>query len=234
MNRLIRNIPNSITCLNIAAGFMAILMAMHGADSLWGLPAYQWSWIFIGIAAVADFLDGFAARMLKAYSDLGKELDSLCDLVSFGVAPAILMYQILDIVQPIEWLKWTVILIPVSAALRLARFNIDTRQTTSFIGMPVPANAIFWIGISSLCISGTEFVYSWYCFLAMLLFECWLMNSPVKFFSLKFKGWGWKKNMWRWIMIVTAVLLVAIMGVSGMAWVIVVYLFYSLVGKSAA
>lgn len=226
MNFLVRNIPNSITCLNLAAGVMSILCASHGADTLWGLPACQWAYIFIGIAAVADFLDGFAARLLHAYSSLGKELDSLCDMVSFGVAPAVIMYYCLGTVGADEWTRWLVFMIPVCGALRLARFNIDTRQTTSFIGLPIPANAIFWIGYSALCYGGAEFMYQWYCVLPVMMFESWLMVSPLRLFSLKFKTWEWRGNQWRWLLVISAPVLVFCMGVPGLMWLIVAYVLY--------
>lgn len=233
MNALTRNIPNSITCLNLASGVMAIITASQGDTTLWGMEAYRWAWIFIGIAAVADFLDGFAARLLHAYSNLGKELDSLCDLVSFGVAPAMLMYYCLDTMAPGSWVKWMAILIPVCGALRLAKFNIDTRQTTSFIGLPIPANAIFWIGYSALCYGGAEFTAQWYWALLAILLESWLMVSPLKLFSLKFKTWGWKGNQWRWLLIATAVAMVAIMGVPGLMWLIIAYVAYGAMGDNA-
>ena len=228
MNPIIRNIPNSITCLNLVAGVMAVICAFKGADSLWGMQAYYWAFIFIGIAALADFLDGFAARLLHAYSSLGKELDSLCDLVSFGVAPAMIMFNCLEITSFSPWIKWTAILIPVAGALRLAKFNIDTRQTTSFIGLPIPANAIFWIGYAAMLYGGSEPLGTWYWWLAILLVECWLMISPVRLFSLKFKSWGWKGNEFRWLLIITAIAMVAIMGLPGLMWLIVAYVGYGL------
>ena len=228
MNAIVKNIPNGITCLNLVAGVMAVICAFGGRDALWGLDGFAWAWIFIGIAAVADFIDGFAARTLHTYSSLGKELDSLCDLVSFGVAPAMIMFNCMEAVGSPEWVRWLVPLIPVAGALRLARFNIDTRQTTDFIGLPIPANAIFWIGYSSLCLEGTEFLAEWYWFAAILILESWLMVSPVRLFSLKFKTWGWKGNQWRWMIIITAPVLVFCMGVSGLLWLIVAYLLYGL------
>lgn len=232
MNVIVRNIPNAVTCMNLAAGVMAIICASQGDAVMWGLMAWQWAWIFIGIAAVADFLDGFAARMLHAYSGLGKELDSLCDLVSFGVAPAMIMFGCLDWAETTmfvaSWTKWTVLLIPVCGALRLARFNIDTRQATSFIGLPIPANAIFWIGYSSLVYSGVHFMAEWYWALLAIIVVSWLMVSPVRLFSLKFKTWGWRGNQWRWLIIVTAAVLVFCMGVSGLMWLIVAYVLYGL------
>ncbi len=211
---------------------MAILSAWRGESSMWGLTGLDWAYIFVGIAAVADFLDGFAARLLHAYSNLGKELDSLCDAVSFGVAPAMIMYATLSDTAMQDWTRWLVILIPIAGVLRLAKFNIDTRQTTSFIGLPIPANAIFWIGYSALCREGTVFLNEWYCYLPILLFECWLMVSPVKLFSLKFKTWGWKGNQFRWLLILTAIVLAFCMGVPGLMWLIVAYIAYGLFGRT--
>lgn len=236
MNAITRNIPNSITCVNLGAGVLSIICSLRGGELMWGLAAWQWAWIFIGIAAVADFLDGFAARMLHAYSNLGKELDSLCDLVSFGVAPAIIMFNCFgwseQALGAAPWIKWTVVLIPVCGALRLARFNIDTRQTDSFIGLPVPANAIFWIGYSALVYAGTQFLTEWYWALLAILVESWLMVSPVRLFSLKFKTWGWKNNQWRWILILTAAVLVFCMGVAGLMWLIIAYVAYGIFDSS--
>lgn len=226
MNVIIRNIPNAITCMNLAAGVMSILCAAHGADTLWGMPAYNWAYIFIGIAAVADFLDGFAARLLHAYSNLGKELDSLCDMVSFGVAPAVIMYYCLSVTGAQDWTRWLVLMIPLCGALRLARFNIDTRQATTFIGLPIPANAMFWVGYSSLCYIGTQFVTEWYWLLVVMVLESWLMISPLRLFSLKFKTWGWRGNQWRWLLMLTALVLLLCMGVRGLMWLIAAYVLY--------
>ena len=225
MNCIRKNIPNSITCLNILAGLLSIVCTIKGDSPLWGLKAYEWGYIFIGIAAVADFLDGFTARLLHAYSDMGKELDSLCDLVSFGVAPGLAVYTCMGL-NGAEWTRWIALLIPVAGALRLARFNVDTRQTDNFIGLPIPANAIFWIGYTSLVYSGSSLLGSWWMFLPIVLLESWLMVSPVRLFSLKFKTWGWKGNEFRWLLILTAIVLVFCMGVPGLMWLIVVYVAY--------
>lgn len=232
MNIIIKNIPNSITCLNILSGVLSIICSTYGEQPLWGLNGFAWGYIFIGIAAAADFLDGFAARLLHAYSELGKELDSLCDLVSFGVAPAISLYFCLEAVSPVEWLKWCSVLIPVAGALRLARFNIDTRQTENFIGLPIPANAIFWIGFTSICRTNEIVPGGAWVFLIILLIECWLMVSPVRLFSLKFKTWGLRENFFRWILILTAVVLVFCMGVGGLMWLIVAYVIWGLLDSS--
>lgn len=226
MNIIRRNIPNAVTCCNLCAGILSMICAVSGSAPLWGLTGFEWAWIFIAIAAVADFLDGFAARMLHAYSELGKELDSLCDLVSFGVAPAMIMFRLMTESAPESWVRWVLLLIPVCGALRLARFNIDTRQTTSFIGLPIPANAIFWIGYSALALSGVGAMTQWWGLLPAIIVVSWLMISPVKLFSLKFKTWGWKGNEWRWMLVATALVLVFCMGVPGLMWLIVAYVLY--------
>ena len=227
MNPIIKNIPNGITCLNIVAGFLSILCTIKGSSPLWGLKGYEWGYIFIGIAAVADFMDGFIARLLNSYSDMGKELDSLCDLVSFGVAPAISVYVCMESTG-MEWLKWFALLIPVCGALRLARFNVDTRQSVNFIGLPIPANAIFWIGYTSLAYSGAGLLTNSWFFIATVIVESWLMVSPVRLFSLKFKSWGIKGNVYRWLLIVTAVIFLFCLGTGGLMWLIVAYICYGL------
>lgn len=227
MNAVIRQIPNCITCLNILSGCVAVSCAWRGAEPLWGLSGFEWAYIFIGIAAVADFLDGFAARLLHAYSNVGKELDSLCDLVSFGVAPAMILLNALSALGAGS-LAWGALLIPVACALRLARFNIDTRQSVTFIGLPVPANAIFWIGYVALALSGVSFLTLWYVFIPVLLLECWLMLSPVRIISLKFHSWGWRGNASRWLLIAAAPVCVFCLGVGGLLWLIVFYVLLSL------
>ena len=230
VNTFTRNIPNAITCLNVLAGSIAIVFALRCGHT-GTLPDWQWAALFIGVAAVADFLDGFMARLLHAYSALGKELDSLCDLVSFGVAPAMLMLGVLPQEGAMAYLRYAALLVPVSGALRLARFNIDTRQSTSFIGLPIPANAIFWIGYAALVTDGTAFAVNPVVWVPLLLVECWLMLSPLPIFSLKFHSWGVKENLARYLLILGAVLIVVIMGLSGLAWLIVYYLLLSLFFK---
>lgn len=212
---------------------MAIAVASKGAEILWGLPAYQWSFIFIAIGAVADFLDGFAARALHAYSNLGKELDSLCDMVTFGVAPAMILLHLFLNYGVSPWLGWAALLIPVAGGIRLARFNIDTRQTSTFIGLPIPANAIFWIGYSALFAQdGVEFLSEWYWFIPILLIECWLMNCPLRIFSLKLKNLNLKENFPRYLLVLAALICCITLGVGGLLWLIVFYVGLSICIKS--
>lgn len=234
MKGFVRNIPNCITLLNLLAGTMAIICAFRGTEPLWGLRGWQWSAIFIGIGAVADFLDGFFARVLKAYSELGKELDSLCDLVSFGVAPALLVFNILDAAGAEPWLKWLILLVPLTAAYRLASFNIDNRQSSFFIGLPVPANAIFWIGFAALVSAAdAPFLLLPAIFIPVLVAEAWLMVSPFRLLALKFHNYAFKGvNLWRYSLVVAAAVAVFSMGVAGLMWLVVYYILLSVCVKS--
>ncbi|MDE5551666.1 MAG: CDP-diacylglycerol--serine O-phosphatidyltransferase [Muribaculaceae bacterium] len=235
MNIIRRNIPNAITCLNVLSGCVAIIFAFHSTRIYGSLTGMQCAWIAIGVAAVADFFDGFMARLLKAYSPLGKELDSLCDLVSFGVAPAMMVYN-LSAGSPDSpcWLPWMSLLIPVAGALRLAKFNIDTRQTTSFIGLPIPANAIFWIGYTALAGAegtGIAALTSPYWLLPVIVLESWLMVFPLPMFSLKFAHYSLRDNRLRYFLLLAAVILIICTGVAGLLWTILLYLLLSLFSK---
>ena len=228
MNAIVRNIPNSVTCLNLVAGCVAIIFAVQGRAEIGALEAWQWACVAIGVAAVADFMDGFCARMLHAYSNLGKELDSLCDLVSFGVAPAMMVFHLVKELPGFPaWLAWGALLIPVAGALRLAKFNIDTRQQTSFIGLPIPANAIFWIGWAAMLTGGAEILANPIVFPIVLLLESWLMVSPLPLFSLKLHNLKWKGNEARYLLIVATAAFLFGFGLAGLMWLIVFYVALS-------
>lgn len=227
MNPIKRNIPNSITCLNVVAGTFAILASLQSdcEESLNGLNGLEWAWLLVGVAAVADFCDGLAARALGAYSALGKELDSLCDLVSFGVAPAMITYQTIMHYGADTWAAWLTPLIAVSGALRLARFNVSPENNNAFTGLPIPANAIFWIGFSAWY-SDMQSVPAWITAIAIGA-VAWLMVAPLKLFTLKFKTWGLKGNMPRWLLIVATPLLCLCLGIPGLMWAIILYIALS-------
>lgn len=228
MNPIIRQIPNSITCLNILSGCAAIVLASYGTGPMAGMPAIFWAFIAIGIAAVADFCDGLAARLLHAYSELGKQLDSLCDAVSFGVAPAMALYHYLSATGSPLWTAMAAMLIPVAGVLRLAKFNIDTRQTTSFIGLPIPANAIFWIGYISMAARGAEFLTMPWVLIPVIVCESWLMVSPLRIFSLKASNLRWKGNEARWMLIAAAAVLIPAFGTGGLLWLVIFYVILSM------
>ena len=194
------------------------------------LTGFQWCFIAVGCAAVFDFCDGAAARLLRAYSDMGKELDSLSDNVSFGLAPALMLFSTICEARG-GFSFWALMagVIVVCGALRLAKFNIDTRQTTSFIGLPIPANAIFWIGM-------VAWMQAHGCppmgvLLAITLCESLLMVSSIRMFSLKFANFGWRENFRRYVIILTAILFVITDGIAGLAWTILLYILISAVGR---
>lgn len=228
MNIFIKSIPNSITCLNLASGVAAIACAFRPGDFIVGtLPGWECAVILIFAAAVFDFLDGFAARLLKAYSDTGKELDSLSDLVSFGVAPAFLLYNMLAFMShdavPV-WLTAMLLLIPVMGALRLARFNVRDAEgdNSVFHGLPIPANALFWMGYTSW-IWHYGLPESYVVAIGVLLVSL-AMVSNLTLPSLKFHNLGWRDNIGRFFIIAVTVALVIVFGLSGLMWSIIVYM----------
>lgn len=236
LNRLRKNIPNTITCLNLLSGCLACIFAFHYSEMFGNLQGYQWAFICIGAAAVFDFCDGASARLLKAYSDLGKELDSLSDLVSFGLAPGLILFNTMNyfnsgdasVINP--W-AFIALFIPVMGALRLAKFNIDTRQTTSFIGLPIPAAAIFWIGLTGW-LQRTQ-SYNNAIVAVIIIIMALLMVSGVRMFSLKFKNFGFRENFRRYMLLLTAVLFVLSDGIAGFAWTIVFYILVSACGRKS-
>ncbi len=229
-----KHIPNTITCMSLVSGCIASVMALQG-NLLWAV-------VWVIIAAVFDFMDGFAARMLKAYSPMGKELDSLGDMVSFGVAPGmILFWELGQISQAVPWgaiceiLPYTAFVIPAFSGLRLAKFNIDERQSTSFIGLPVPAHALFW---SSLVYSYDKLPAApmderLLIILTILLAigTSLLLVSEIPMFSLKIKSLAWKGNEMRYLLVVCAIAFVALWGFAGITATILLYILLSIFNK---
>lgn len=226
-------IPNSITCLNVLCGTMSILAASHTDATFAGMAGWQWSVLFIVMAAAADFFDGFAARLLHVSSPIGADLDSLSDQVSFGVAPAILLAFSLYGDVPL-WMAVLPVMIPVATAIRLAKFNVDSRQTSGFLGMPVPANAVFWIGYVAYLHRGVEWLANPWVLTGALVFISWFMVSEVPMLSLKFKNWGFRKNMARYLLIIGSAVLLAVLRLPGMLWIIVLYAIMSLLFARSA
>lgn len=234
-----RHIPNFITSLNLISGFIAIIFASRG-DILLA------SW-FIGAAMVFDYLDGFSARLLKAYSEIGRELDSLADVVSFGVAPAIIIFQLLyksiapdsSVIAGLTDIETALILIapaimPACGALRLAIFNIDTTQTTTFRGLPTPANAIAVISIViAASYSDSAILNTFMNSTFLLILYTWilalLMVSRIPLLSLKIKHLRFRSNEGRYLLILLIGATFLIFGAMALPMIIPLYIIASLV-----
>lgn len=224
------NIPNAITCLNLLCGALAIVVAFKPFDTvLWGLQGYQLAFVLIALAAVADFCDGLMARLLHAVSPLGKELDSLSDCVSFGLSPALILYNVMEAAGCDSWVCLMSMMIPVFGALRLARFNVDTNQATTFTGLPIPANAIFWIGFINYYAS--HHTVSQWIVLALIVALSLLMVCNLRMFSLKLHGFSLKESYRQLVLVIASVVFIVLAGVSGLACVIAFYVLMSLLLK---
>jgi len=225
-----KNIPNFVTSLNLAAGFTAVIFTSNG-----DLTTASW---LIVTAMVFDFLDGFAARLLKAYSETGKELDSLADVVSFGVAPAFIIYRLLVpmLDESAVILAFITILMPVCAALRLAKFNIDPTQSTSFKGLPTPANAM---AVISLVIAAryssvpvvNSFINSPAALIVYSIVLSVLMVTRIPLLSLKFRNLKFKGNEGRYILILFILITFIIFGFAAALMIIPGYIIVSLISN---
>jgi CDP-diacylglycerol--serine O-phosphatidyltransferase len=225
---LLRHLPNALTCCNLLCGCLGIILLMgdgsrYHLNMIFVIPWFVWA------ACVFDFLDGFAARMLKVSSPIGKELDSLADMVTFGVLPGIFVYYCFTrYVSPDSVLSLISLLLVVCSALRLAKFNIDTRQVDGFIGVPTPANAMFFTGLP-FAFDYFSIKPELYSSIALILLFSWLMVSPLRLFSLKFKSFGWKGNELRFTFLAASVLLIGIFQQAGISLTIILYILASLV-----
>ena len=226
VNSIKNNIPNAITSLNLLCGTLATVAAFDCFDdALWGLQGYQLAFLLIALGAVCDFLDGLVARLLHAVSGIGKELDSLSDLVTFGLAPAMVLYNMMRAAYPDSLLAFAAMLLPVFGALRLARFNVDTNQSTTFTGLPIPANAIFWIGYTAW-LATHHTISPWVsavCAAALSL----LMVCNLRMFSLKLHNFSLRENWAQFLLIIGAIACIATMGLPGLAVTIALYIVLS-------
>ena len=233
-NCITRYIPNTVTCCNLICGCIASVMAFQAR--------YDMAIIFIIIGAVFDFFDGMLARLFKVSGPLGKELDSLADDITFGFAPSVIVFSLFKEVHYPEFLQsmadfipYTAFLISAFSALRLGKFNIDPRQSTSFIGMPTPANALFW---GSLVVGGHDFLvsesFNALYLLALVILMSYLLIAEIPMFSLKFKNLTWKDNKVSYIFLLVCIPLLIIFRISGFAAIILWYILLSLITRKKA
>lgn len=226
-----KHIPNTITSCNLISGCIAIYFAFQGSTDLALL------WIVIG--AVFDFFDGLSARALHVSSPIGKELDSLADVVTFGVAPATILFFELSVIdyppflEPLrEVLPFAAFILAAFSALRLAKFNLDERQALGFIGLPTPANALFWgsliVGYPSQ-LQASEYNVIW--LLAAMFLSCWLLICEIPMFALKFKHWGINEpgNIVKYGFVIFSAAVLAVGQIAGIAVVILAYIAVSVI-----
>ena len=194
------------------------------------MQGYQVAFVLIALAAVFDFFDGFTARLLHAVSPLGKELDSLSDAVSFGLAPGMVLYNMLVQYEPESGVAYIAMLIPVFGALRLAKFNVSTDQSTTFTGLPIPANAIFWIGFTNFYAEHHADVPVLVVIVLVVALSL-LMVCNLRMFSLKLHSLSVKENYKQYLLVLPFVICVGFCGVTGLAWAMLFYIVLSAVTK---
>ena len=213
-----KHIPNTITCCNLISGCIATYWAFSGN--------YEMALLFIIIGAVFDFFDGMSARLLGVSSPIGKELDSLADDITFGFAPSAIIFSYLCTFHiHLLFVPFLAFVMAAFSALRLAKFNLDERQALGFIGLPTPANALFW---GALIVGAGDWIstlpYAPYLILLGTFISCYLLIAEIPMFALKFKHWGWKGNEIKYIFILSCVPLLLLLGVSGIAIIIAWYI----------
>ena len=245
---MIKQIPNLVTLLNLLSGSVALIFAVNGELVTAAFLA------FLGI--FFDFFDGFLARKLNAQSELGLQLDSLADVVTSGLVPGIIMFQLLDLTNGHDWNSFNVnqtvgfagtlasftflpllgLLITLASAYRLAKFNIDENQSDSFIGLPTPANTLLILSFPLIMefqnsdIMNSIILNQWF-LIAITLVSCILLNAPIKLLALKFKNWSFKDNASRYILIIMAIVLLTVFQFAAIPLIIIFYIIISLLSK---
>jgi CDP-diacylglycerol--serine O-phosphatidyltransferase len=227
------HLPNFITLLNLLCGILAIV-------SIFQFELYLAAWLIL-LGALFDFADGLVARLLNVHSEIGKQLDSLADVVTFGVAPGLIGYQMLFQAHGHQWFTLMPLMIPLFGALRLARFNVDTRQSDSFIGLPIPANALFWLSLPMI-VSHQELlpvilfdpalVYNPVLITFASVFFSLLMISELKLIAMKFKTTSWADNQWRYILVLLSGVLLVFFYFAAIPIILLLYVVISLIQTS--
>ena len=224
-----KHLPNTVTCLNLFSGCLGIVFAFQGN--------LRWAGYAIVIAAILDFFDGMLARMLKAYSAIGKELDSLADVVSFGVLPSVIIYQLFLLAPQIDsisvWLNFSAFLIAIFSALRLAKFNIDERQSDQFIGLPTPANALLIASFPMIIAENNLFFVNYilnpYFLFIFSLGMGILLVAEIPLMSLKFKSLKLSENIPQYILIFSSLILLLFLKFASVPLIITLYFLISFI-----
>lgn len=220
---MLRHLPNFLTCCNLVCGCFGVVYCLEGRP----IPAAYFVWA----AGVFDFFDGFAARWLKASSPIGKELDSLADMVSFGLLPSLVMYKLIDGSTSITYLPYVAFMIAVFSALRLAIFNVDDTQTDSFKGLNTPSNTFFITALPLISGDVGAWLYQPWLLVSITIVFSLLMVSRLDFFALKFKNFKWQDNKIRFTFLLLSVLLLVAFKFVAIPLIILLYITLSLTQK---
>lgn len=215
-----KHLPNFLTCCNLLCGCLGIVFVLENRS----VPAAYFVWA----ACIFDFFDGFAARMLKVASPIGKELDSLADVVSFGVLPSLVMYKMIAASTASVALPYIGFLIAVFSALRLAIFNVDETQRDSFKGLNTPANTLFITSLPLIHYAAGEWLYQTWVLISITTVFSFLLVSRIEIFALKFKNFSWADNKMRFTFIAISVLLLATLHIVAIPLIIILYIILSL------
>ena len=216
-----KHIPNAITCANLFSGCIGVVFALKGELEI---AAY-----FVLLSGIFDFFDGMVARLLNVKSAIGKELDSLADMVSFGFLPGVIMFQLLKTSDySSEYLPYLGFIITVFSALRLAKFNVDERQTEEFIGLNTPMNTLFIVSLPFIAKDYPEIIGSSVLLIAITAITSFLLVSEIKIFSLKFSNTTWAKNKFKFIFLILSALLIAFLQFAAVPFVLVIYIVLSI------
>jgi CDP-diacylglycerol--serine O-phosphatidyltransferase len=226
--RLKKHLPNAITCANLFSGCVGIVLAFQGNSIA---AAYA-----LFMAAIFDFFDGFASRVLKSFSRIGKDLDSLADIVSFGVLPSVVLYELFLQAPAVRgigaYLNYIAFLIPVFSALRLAKFNVDTRQSEIFIGLPTPANGILIASLPLILQQYPQlagYVLNPWVLSIFTVVMCGLLVAEMPLFSLKFKNTDFDENIYRYLLLLFSAILILFFKFAAVPAVIFIYIALSVI-----
>ncbi|MBT1701524.1 CDP-diacylglycerol--serine O-phosphatidyltransferase [Fulvivirgaceae bacterium PWU4] len=219
-----KNLPNLLTCCNLLCGSLGIVFLLEDR----GVPAAYFVWA----ACLFDFFDGFSARMLKVASPIGKELDSLADVISFGLLPAMVMYKLIGTTTTSDLLPYLGFLVAVFSAVRLAIFNVDETQRDSFKGLNTPANSLFITSLPLIRPQVGDWLYQPWMLIAITIVFSLLLVSRIEIFALKFKNFKWAENRVRFTFLILSVLLLAILQVLAIPLIIILYIVLSLGDKA--
>ena len=238
-----KHIPNAITLLNLASGLLAIIAIFKGY--------YDEAFIFVCVGIFFDFWDGFFARKFNVSGELGLQLDSLADVVTSGVVPGLMIFKLLQDIQEDDTSKYFLteeyyymgfvpylgFIITMASAYRLAKFNIDTRQTDSFIGLPTPANALFIMSIPMIQFAGThewlvDALFNPFVLLGISLLSAYMLNAEIPLFSLKIKNFSWEKNKLQVIFLALSVVLLFVLEFTALPVIILLYVALSVLNNT--